>query len=339
MSPLRRVYRFIREYLDVLIFAATLATSVPLVGWWAVLVRRNIFSIDVLARKQAAFSSNDAHELTQKLVEIGNKTERQLFMITGEAITAGVLLAVFAGALFVIARRRRSARTHLQQLLQFSTHELKTPVAAVRTLLQSLQRGSIPAEQQERFLAQGIVECNRLEHMAETILAYQHATVLRRPPLEVCNTAELIGDVLEHRGRTFGAEKVKWERGQGLLVRANKDAFRVVFENLLDNARKYGGGQQAEVEERFEGRNWKLYVKDQGIGFEPKDAEALFEPFQRKAPSGVTTHGSGLGLYLARQLARSMKGDLTATSAGPGKGSTFVLELLPAADAKSAVNG
>ena len=61
-------------------------------------------------------------------------------------------------------------------------------------------------------------------------------------------------------------------------------------------------------------------------GFDPKDAERLFEPFERGGGKGVA-HGSGLGLFISRQLARRMHGELTAKSAGPGQGSVFVLEL------------
>ena len=103
------------------------------------------------------------------------------------------------------------------------------------------------------------------------------------------------------------------------------DAVRVVLENLLDNARKYGGGN-VELVTAAKGPRWRLEVRDQGQGFSPGDAERLFEPFERGGGKGVA-HGSGLGLYISRQLARRMHGELTAFSGGPGKGSTFTLEL------------
>lgn len=333
MSPLRRLFRFLREYLDVFVFAGALLATGPLITWWVVVMRRNVFLINELATAQAKATATSPAQLESMLDELAKRTARQLYMVSGESTAAAFLFALFAGALFVIALRRRLAKRSLQRLLQFSTHELKTPIAALRTLLQTMERGAIPAADQPRFLQQGIVECNRLEHMAETILAYQHATVLEQPALERCESTELIRDVIEHRKRTFGSEQISWEPGPSTALKANRDAFRVVFENLLDNARKYGGGK-VQVEESTTQRAWQLRVKDQGIGFESKDAELLFEPFQRKTSGKVTTHGSGLGLYLARQMARSMKGELFASSEGPGKGSTFVLELKVAAAAK-----
>jgi two-component system CheB/CheR fusion protein len=108
-------------------------------------------------------------------------------------------------------------------------------------------------------------------------------------------------------------------------VLCDADAIHVVLENLLDNARKYGGASIELIEEQHAGR-WRLSVKDGGQGFEVADAERLFEPFERGGGTGVA-HGSGLGLFIARQLMRRMGGDLRATSPGRGAGATFTLEL------------
>ncbi len=102
----------------------------------------------------------------------------------------------------------------------------------------------------------------------------------------------------------------------------------MVVENLLDNARKYGGGK-VELSTESDAARWRLKVRDHGQGFEPQVAERLFEPFARQR-GGAVQHGSGLGLTLSRQLARQMGGELKAESEGPGKGATFVFELLVA---------
>ena len=112
-----------------------------------------------------------------------------------------------------------------------------------------------------------------------------------------------------------------------MRVYANRDAFRVILENLLDNARKYGGGK-VELHSSTEAGRWKLEVRDFGLGFDPQLSERLFDPFSRAA-KGSVIHGSGLGLSLSRQLARQMGGELSATSQGEGKGSTFTLSLNP----------
>ena len=117
-----------------------------------------------------------------------------------------------------------------------------------------------------------------------------------------------------------------WRPGPTAGLCVDADAFRVVLENLLDNARKYGG-DGVLLSSSLDGDRWRLAVADRGIGFDSSEAEHLFDPFSRHVKSGITTHGSGLGLYLSRQLARDMRGELSAVSEGPGRGSTFYFDV------------
>jgi signal transduction histidine kinase len=107
----------------------------------------------------------------------------------------------------------------------------------------------------------------------------------------------------------------------------------VILETLLDNAHKYGGGTVKLAAGLANGR-WRLDISDQGRGFAPEMAEKLFDPHNRGSGDGMT-HGAGLGLAIARQLARRMGGDIAAHSAGPGQGAVFTvtLGLAPAVDA------
>lgn len=321
---MERVRAFIHRNLDVIGFAMALSSVGPLMAWWSVLVRRNIMATDGLLRGQIEHSYEGAARAEQ-LAQLDAHTSRQLFMITGESVAAGVLLCVLAVVLFFIARKRQRETTRLQTMLSLTTHQLKTPIAGVRALLQSLGNGAIPPELHDRFLKQGVAECDRLEHLVETTLAYQRTVARNAGRPEVVPTKELVNEILEHRRASFPDDEVKWEPAEHVAVSCDRDAVRVVLENLLDNARKYGGGN-VELVASSKGARWRLEVRDRGQGFDPKDAERLFEPFERGGGKGVA-HGSGLGLYISRQLARRMHGELTATSGGPGQGAVFALEL------------
>jgi signal transduction histidine kinase len=331
---MHRVKRFFSRNLDVVLFGLALASVGPLMAWWSVLVRRNILAMDQLRREQLSLLPDPALRARQ-LGELDLHTSRQLFMISGETALAGLLLVVLAVVLFAIARKRQHENRRMQTMLQLTSHQLKTPIAAVRMLLQSLGNGAVPREMQAQMLARGVAECDRLEHLVETILAFQRS-VVRGTRREVMSSERLIGDILEHREQTFGRSEATWTKREPTLLECDPDGVRVVLENVLDNAHKYGGGR-VELAESVSGQTWRLEVKDQGIGFEPSHAERLFEPFEREEGSGVA-HGSGLGLYIARQLARRMRGDLTAKSPGQNQGSTFVLEL-PVAGKRPAVAG
>ncbi|MBM4379575.1 MAG: HAMP domain-containing histidine kinase [Deltaproteobacteria bacterium] len=309
---------------DVLLLGACLASVGPLMAWWSVLVRRNIHSMDQMLRVQV-MGEFDGTERAHRLESLDAATDRQLFMIAGESALAGLLLCILAVVLFMVARHRRAEAQRMQLMMQLSTHQLKTPLAGVRALLQSLGNGSIPEAVRSRFIAQGVGECDRLEHLVETTLAYQRAVARQAVRTERASTRQLVGNILDHRRSTFPDEQVGWMPGEELEVTCDGDAVRVILENLLDNARKYGGGH-VEVSDGVCAGTWWLEVRDRGQGFQPRDAERLFEPFTREGGRGVS-HGSGLGLYISRQLARQMRGELRARSEGVGQGSVFALEL------------
>lgn len=316
------------------IFGGAVVVIATLLVWWAVFANRLIEERAQLAREHVTVTIAAESERTMALSKLDDEVGRQKLMINSEGGLFGVMLLVLTGTLFVVARRRRQSSQRIVRLLQFTTHELKTPIAGVRALLQSLQLGSIPPEMQKRLLESGLLETNRLEHLAETILAFQRAASQSHLKPVRATSAQLIDDVIEHRKTTFGADEIVRVPPQTSVdVLVDRDAFRVVFENLLDNARKYGGGK-VELSAGVDGGRFKIQVRDYGLGFEPQDALRLFEPFERDTTEGVA-HGSGLGLYISRQLVRGMGGDLSATSDGKGKGATFIVDLpvAPAAQA------
>ncbi len=187
--------------------------------------------------------------------------------------------------------------------------------------------GSIPLEQRDELIRLGQQECDRLEHLAETILAYQRA--MSREPREgvrPIDAARFIADLLTHRARTASGSEVQVAIVDAVQVLADRDGLRVILENLLDNAHKYGGGSVRLAAGVSEGR-WRLDISDQGRGFDPQSAEKLFDLHNRGSGEGVT-HGAGLGLAIARQLARRMGGDIRAHSPGPGLGAVFTVTLM-----------
>jgi signal transduction histidine kinase len=320
--------RWLSRRLEYLVLSLAIAIIAALVAWWSTFARRLIAQEQALSEDLLALTTKDPVELKQGLAALDARGERLLLMIAGESGVFVLALILCMMVLFVVARRRQEARIRMERMLQFTSHELKTPIAGVRALLQSLELGSVPPDQHAPLLKSGIAECDRLEHLAETILAYQRAVSLPQGgPLEAHDARALIAEVLSHRALGYGAESIAVKPAPPVRVYANPDAFRVILENLLDNARKYGGGK-VELHSSTENGRWKLEVRDFGLGFDPKLSEKLFNPFARAA-KGAVSHGSGLGLSLSRLLARQMGGDLNASSQGEGKGSTFTLTLNP----------
>jgi signal transduction histidine kinase len=315
------------ERAELVVLGVTLLTTASLVFWWTILLRGEMRNNELLERELLATQTQLAPaEVADRQDEIMRHHDRRRVMLVGESTMLGLLLSGSLVTLYLLAQRRRQQREDMEKLLQFTSHEFKTPVAGVKGLLQSLEIGSIPEAQRAELIRLGQLECDRLEHLAETILAYQRA--MSRDPRAAArpiDAARFIADLLAHRARTSTSGDVEVSAIDAVQVLADKDGLRVIVENLLDNAHKYGGGSVKLASGVADGR-WRLDISDRGRGFPPETAERLFDPHNRGSGDGMT-HGAGLGLAIARQLARRMGGDITAHSAGPGQGAVFTVTL------------
>ena len=326
------------ERAELIVLGLTVLTTATLVGWWTILLRDEMRSNEMLERALLATQSTmTAEQRDARLEDIAARHDRRTVMLVGESTMMALMLSGSLVLLFVLAQRRKQQRADMEKLLQFTSHEFKTPVAGVKGLLQSLALGSIPDAQRAELIELGQHECDRLEHLAETILAYQRA--MSRDPREGVQPIDMqrfIADLLAHRARTASGAGVEQTDIDAVQVLADRDGLRVILENLLDNAHKYGGGSVRLASGVRDGR-WRLDISDRGRGFTPESAEKLFDLHNRGSGEGVT-HGAGLGLAIARQLARRMGGDITARSPGPGKGAVFSvsLALAPVAHAGTA---
>ena len=316
------------ERAELIVLGLTMLTTASLVIWWTILLRGELrtneqLELEVLHLQAASIT---IEQRDTRLAEIAARHQRRTLMLVGESTLLGLLLSGSLILLFLVAQRRKQQREDMEKLLQFTSHEFKTPVAGVKGLLQSLAIGSIPDAQRAELIRLGQHECDRLEHLAETILAYQRA--MSREPGEGAqpiDAARFIADLLTHRARTSSVGEVQVAVVDAVQVLADRDALRVILENLLDNAHKYGGGSVRLAAGVRDG-HWRLDISDQGRGFPPESAEKLFDLHNRGGGEGVT-HGAGLGLAIARQLARRMGGDIRAHSPGPGQGAVFTVTL------------
>ena len=254
--------------------------------------------------------------------------DRRRLMVWGESGTMALLTASIVAFAWATTARERQQLRRIEGILAASTHELKTPLAGVRALLESMASGVLKPENAAPHLARGLESCARLDHLVDAVLTWQTAVAHPDAALQRGEVRPL-GIWLE--GLLPGA-RVQMDDASAAPVRAQPEALRVILENLWENARKYGGGQIVVTADRTttsHGPAVRLHIRDDGLGFEPRDAERIFEPYERLH---THTRGTGLGLYISRSLARAMNGELTAVSPGAGLGSTFTLTLPCAAE-------
>jgi PAS domain S-box-containing protein len=250
--------------------------------------------------------------------------------VTGVAFDEGVVYALRDVSDEQALERARS------DFVATASHELRTPLAAVYGAARTLRRTDIeiPAEQHDRFLEIIVSETERLTAIVSQILL---AGQLEEGRVDVTTTATdlrpLAESVLDSaRLRTPERIELRLEQnGARAVALADEDKLRQVLVNLLDNAIKYSpDGGDVTVELAGGHGRVRVTVRDCGLGIPPGEQERVFEKFYRLDPAltrGVG--GSGLGLFISRELVSRMGGSLTVRSQ-QGEGAAFVVDL-PAA--------
>ncbi|HEX3238404.1 MAG TPA: ATP-binding protein [Gaiellaceae bacterium] len=250
--------------------------------------------------------------------------------VTGVAFDEGIVYALRDVSDEQALERARS------DFVATASHELRTPLAAVYGAARTLRRTDIeiPSEQRDRFLEIIVSETERLTAIVSQILL---AGQLEEGRVDVTTTATdlqpLAESVLDSaRLRAPEQIELRLERnGDRAVALADEDKLRQVLVNLLDNAIKYSpDGGDVTVELNGGHGRVRVAVRDRGLGIPPGEQERIFEKFYRLDPAltrGVG--GSGLGLFISRELVSRMGGSLTVRSQ-PGDGAAFVVDL-PAA--------
>jgi PAS domain S-box-containing protein len=215
------------------------------------------------------------------------------------------------------------------------SHELRTPLAAIYGCAQTLLRSDIDLAEpdQARLLEVIAQESERLTRIVSDILLANQIDAGRlRLTDQEFDAADLVRAVVEQvEASLTGSEGISLELlapAARAPVSGDEDKLRQVLLNLVDNAVKYspdGGRIQIEVEQRDSGL--RIAVHDQGLGIPHGEEQRIFGKFYRVDPQqsrGVG--GTGLGLYISRELVRRMEGRVSVSSQ-EGQGSTFVVDL------------
>lgn len=282
--------------------------------------------LPVDARQGVRFAVRPRPALLQ---DIEIRHDRRQLMMNGEGTLLFSLLLAVLAMLFRLVRSERRFRSEMQEFLGRVTHEMKTPLAGIKAVLQTLEAGRMPPDQARELVHMALQQTEREEHLIQNLLLAQR---LRLPEQtlahENVDLYALLDRFVDHRQETIvghGAELVL-ECPDGLRLDGDPTAVWTILENLADNALKYGG-KRLRIKAHRESARVVLRFSDDGIGFDPHRAEQLFESYVRGFGRGSKAHGTGLGLHLARGLAERMSGTLRAHSDGEGRGATFILKL------------
>jgi two-component system phosphate regulon sensor histidine kinase PhoR len=241
----------------------------------------------------------------------------------------GGVLAVFLDVTEL--RRLESVR---RDFVANASHELRTPVAAVRAAAETLRSALDDREAALRFTE--IIERNseRLERLITDLLELSRIESSRfqfvLEPVDLADVVQYVTSLHRHRAEkkriTLDAELP----ADSLAVRADRRALELVFGNLVDNAIKYcPDNARVTICALRNGDRVQVSVADTGPGIEPRHLPRLFERFYRVDPGrSRELGGTGLGLAIVKHLVEAMGGSVRVAST-VGAGTTFTFTLLP----------
>jgi len=231
--------------------------------------------------------------------------------------------------------RLESAFRLVVQFTADASHELRTPVAIIRTTAEVIRGSRRTPEEYEEAWDQVVLQSERMSRLVDDLLLLARADAGRSDvSFEDIDLAEIVSGVTAEVKVLAHASGLELAKSAPPLCPAfgDPDAIRRLLLILLDNAIKYTprGGRidvRLDVSESPEGRTAVIAVSDTGTGIEPEHLPRVFDRFYRVSMDrSRKTGGSGLGLSIARWLASLHNGEIGAESE-PGKGSAFRVRL------------
>lgn len=253
-----------------------------------------------------------------------------MLMATGDLALVLVMVVVLL-LIFNSVRRARQLR-YQDTFIDRVTHELKTPLAAIRLALDTWQRRNLTGDQliaqrtgmrrdldRLQALIDHVIEAGRLEHGERD---------LRPAPVDLVAVVDHASERACQRHARAGSHIHRDYAAAPKQVHSDPVAVESIVVNLLDNALKYGGDEPVQVSLVASDEHWELQVRDHGIGLPASDLRRIFRRFYRvKSAETRRRPGTGLGLYIVGSLVRQLGGKVVAHSPGPGRGTTITVTM------------
>ena len=231
-----------------------------------------------------------------------------LGMILGEGCV--FLVVLIAGAFYLHRSflRERKLQEQKKNFLLSVTHELKSPLASIKILLQTIQKRDLSKEQTLNFIEKSLMDIERLDDMVENmLLASKIDNRSYTFPKDKFNLSVLVDSIVNRLQITKcegNQQIIDAEIEPKISITGDKFALTSVVTNLIENAIKYSGPcQTVDVKLFLKDTKVFLEVADRGIGIADNEKHRIFDKFYRVGSEDTrNTKGTGLGLYIVKEV-------------------------------------
>ncbi|MGA7616537.1 MAG: GAF domain-containing sensor histidine kinase [Thermoanaerobaculia bacterium] len=244
-----------------------------------------------------------------------------------QTIAAQAAIAIRNAQLF---ESEAQARAERDEFLGLVTHEIKNPLTSIRGFSEIAEDAVRNGRTEEAADSLAVIrsEARRILRLAEDLLdASKMAAGKFSFKAEEVQLPEIVSQIAE-RYRTTSSRVIRLETSERFpMIRGDSTRLAQIVENLVSNAVKYSPEQTpVTISLDYDEASVRLTVKDQGNGIPPEKLPLIFERFYRIEDSGHEVKGTGLGLYITREIVR-MHGGRIDVDSRDGEGSRFIVEL------------
>ncbi len=247
-----------------------------------------------------------------------------------------VVVSVGMSLIFIYLNKQLHLTKMYDNFIANVTHELKSPLSSIQLYLETMGARDVPQNKQRQFFALMLKDVDRLNNLINSILYMsgfeQRKTAFKYPHNYHIYKAEsilreIIDDAAKQQRIPPQAVQIKGHLPCRCVI--DRNWFRIVFDNLFDNARKYSErAVSIEILLRCTAKNIIIEFRDQGIGIAPREQKKIFHKFHRvDIADSPSVKGTGLGLYWVKEIVNYHGGTVSVYSKGRGHGSTFKIEL------------
>ncbi len=310
-----------KRWIPILIMAYILVA----ISWWGYLLFKKNNDYYLAMRS----STDDIEQLA--LIE--DEQQRQSIMIIGEGVVLAISVLLGIGLIYrSVAKEIQNINSQNNFLLSIS-HELKSPIAAIKLALQTLLRPGLKEGQKKLLMDRAVLDTDRLERMVENVLISANFDNDRfKVYYEDVDLHSMVSRIvteykqLSNRSYNINVDLVR------PTYKTDQSALRIILDNLIENATKYSeASMPVEIDLAASENHLSLAVADQGIGISDNEKSKVLDRFYRSNDENVRTQkGTGLGLYIVKRLVEELKGTMVIRDNLPR--GTIVNIKLPAGD-------
>lgn len=300
-------------------------------SWWVVLLNKKIAKSHELNLELLDNSELKGEERIMKLEELNQEYNRQRRMMWGEGLFFGLSLSVSVFLVYQAYRRQLKISKNQTNFLLAVTHELKSPIASISLILQTLLKHALKLseDKQQKLQTNALRETKRLDLLVSNLLLTAQLDAAYKPYLELLNLYAVFEKSIKeleekHPDIEFS---LSCEKDVANTL-ADKAGMTAVVNNLLGNAIKYGI-EPIKIDVDIKQKQNKLIVNvaDNGIGIPGEEKKNVFKRFYRSGDEAIRkTKGTGLGLFIVKEIINAHEGKIQVKDNLP-QGVVFVIEL------------